>query len=77
MTKPLKEITEGRDLAAGQLGKMVREKQNLADFGLKYMLEITKDLVLAPDIIEGGFSTICNIATRKIIEIQDVPSSPA
>lgn len=55
---------------------MVREKQNLADFGLKYMLEITKDLVLAPDIIEGVFSTVCNVANKKMIEIQEVPSAP-
>jgi len=41
------------------------------------MLEITKDLVLAPDIIEGVFSTVCNVANKKMIEIQEVPSAPA
>ena len=62
--KPLEEILAGRDLAPTQIAKRIQEKQNLGDFGLRYMLDITKDLVLAPDIIDGIFSTVCKIATR-------------
>ena len=41
------------------------------------MLDITKDLVLAPDIIDGVFSTVCKIATKQPIEMQEVPQAPA
>lgn len=77
INKPLEEIAQGRDLGPGTLAKAVREKQNLADFGLKYMLEITRDLALAPDIVEGVFASVCKIATKKKSEIQEVPSAPA
>lgn len=73
----MEEITVGRDLAPAQVAKLVREKQNLQDFGLKYMFDIQKDLVLMPDIIDSLFATICKIATRIPIEKQEVPEAPA
>jgi hypothetical protein len=40
INKPLEEITQGRSIPPAQIAKLVREKQNMADFGLKYMFEI-------------------------------------
>lgn len=46
INKPVEELTQGRDLNPPQIAKLVREKQNLVDFGLKYMFDISKELVL-------------------------------
>ena len=40
----------------------------MGDFGLKFLFEIQKDLVLQPDVVDVIFSTVCKIATRKTIE---------
>lgn len=77
INKPLEEITQGRDLPPAQIAKFVREKQNMSDFGLKYMFEIQKDLVLVPDVVDVIFSTVCKIATKKIVDPQEVPEAPA
>lgn len=37
----------------------------MADFGLKFIFEIQKDLVLVPDIIEAIYRAICRIAIAK------------
>lgn len=75
LNKPLEELTQGRDLGATQIAKLAREKQNMADFGLKYLFEIQKDLVLVADVVDCIYSTICKIATKKPIEKQEVPEA--
>ena len=65
LTKDLTEITQGRDLAPGQIAKLVREKNNITDFGLKFMFDIMKELDLSADVIEVVYTAICKIATKK------------
>jgi len=65
LTKDLTDITQGRDLAPGQIAKLVREKNNISDFGLKFMFEIMKELDLSVDVIEVLYTAICKIATKK------------
>lgn len=48
----------------------------MGDFGLKFLFEIQKDLVLVPDVVDVIYSTICKIATRTPIEQQAVPEAP-
>jgi len=43
----------------------VREKNNISDFGLKFMFEIMKELDLSVDVIEVLYTAICKIATKK------------
>jgi hypothetical protein len=49
----------------------------MSDFGLKYLFEIQKDLVLVPDIVDVIYTSVCKIATRKKIEDQEIPEAPA
>ena len=37
----------------------------MADFGLKFIFEIQKDLVLVPDIIEAIYRAVCRIVIAK------------
>jgi len=46
LSKDIADITQGRDLAPGQIAKLVREKNNISDFGLKFMFDIMKELDL-------------------------------
>lgn len=41
------------------------------------MFDIQKDLVLVQDVIDTLFSTIYKIATKKPIDLQEVPEAPA
>jgi len=43
----------------------VREKNNISDFGLKFMFDIMKELDLQVDVIEVIYTAICKIATKK------------
>jgi hypothetical protein len=65
LTKDLTDITQGRDLAPAQIAKLIREKGNITDFGLKFMFDIMKELDLQVDVIEVIYTAICKIATKK------------
>lgn len=77
INKPLEELLQGRKLAPAQIAKLVKEKTNMADFGLKFLFDIQKDLVLVPDIVDVIYTSICKIATKPMIEQQEVPEAPA
>lgn len=77
INKPLDELLQGRNLAPAQIAKLVREKSNMADFGLKFLFDIQKDLVLVPDIVDVVYTSICKIATKPQIEAQEIPEAPA
>ena len=51
----------------------MREPENMADFGLAFMFEIQKDLVLSADVIDVMYTAIAKIATQKQLELQPVP----
>lgn len=40
----------------------------MGDFGLKFMFEIQKDLVLVPDVVDAIYGTIVKIATHPKVE---------
>ena len=77
LNRPLDQIVTEENLKIYELtGKQIRESENLADFGLRFMLDIQKDLVLSTDVIEVIFSTIAKIATAKPIPMQPLPEIP-
>jgi hypothetical protein len=41
----------------------VRDPENMTDFGLQFLFEIQKDLVLSTDVIEVIYKTISKIAS--------------
>lgn len=77
INKPLEDLVQGRNLQPAQIAKLVKEKANMADFGLKFIFDIQKDLVLVPDIVDVIYTSICKIATKPMIEAQEVPEAPA
>lgn len=77
LQKPLDQIVTEENLKIYELtGKSIRESENLADAGLKFMLEIQKDLVLSTDVIDVVFSAIAKIATSKPLPVQALPEVP-
>lgn len=48
---------------------MARDPKNMADFGLRFVFELQKDLVLVPDIIEAIYRAVCRIAIAKPIAL--------
>ena len=47
------------------MAKLARDPKNMADFGLRFLFELQKDLVLGPEIIEAIYRSICRIAIAK------------
>lgn len=48
----------------------------MADFGLKFIFEVAKDLVLVPDVIDNIYRAVCKIATRTPATAQEIPEIP-
>jgi len=44
------------------MAKMARDQANIADFGLSFMFDVAKELVLSPDVIEVLYRAICKVA---------------
>jgi hypothetical protein len=76
LARDLKELNGGKELSAEQTAKLARDPKNMADFGLKFIFEVAKDLVLVPDVIDNVYRAICKIATRKPVAAQEIPEIP-
>ena len=63
----LREFSEinGKEATPDQVAKLARDPKNMADFGLRFVFELQKDLVLVPDIIEAIYRAVCRIAIAK------------
>jgi len=62
LCKSLDELGGGKDLTSDQVAKLSRDPVNIADFGLNFMFDIQKELVLNPDVIEVIYRAICKVA---------------
>lgn len=76
LARDLKELNGGKELSAEQTAKLARDPKNMSDFGLKFIFEVAKDLVLVPDVIDNVYRAICKIATRKPVAAQEIPEIP-
>jgi len=47
------------------MAKMARDPVNIADFGLNFMFDVQKELVLNPDVIEVLYRAICKVAMQE------------
>jgi hypothetical protein len=47
------------------MAKMARDQANIADFGLSFMFDVAKELVLSPDVIEVLYRAICKVAMQE------------
>ena len=66
----------GKTLNANQFAKLARDPANIADFGLNFMFDSQKELVLNPDVIEVLYRAICSIAMAEPTPLLEVPVIP-
>ena len=52
------------------------DKQNNADFGLNFFFESAKDLTIHDKVITAIYEAICQYATEKPKDLQEVPEDP-
>lgn len=52
------------------------DKQNNADFGLNFFFESSKDLMINDKVITAIYEAICQVATEKPKDLQEVPEDP-
>lgn len=45
----------------------------MADFGLKFIFDCSKDLVLSNEAVDTVFKGLCNVALRKAKEMIPIP----
>jgi hypothetical protein len=71
------EESAGEPLDAGKLVKAAREGRNMADFGLKFLFECSKDLVLNNDAVDTIYKGLIAIACMKPAELLIPPEITA
>lgn len=62
--KSLNELSGGKAQTADQIAKMARDPANIADFGLNFLFDVQKELVLSTDVIEVLYRAICKVAIQ-------------
>lgn len=67
----------GEPLNADKLAKSAKEGRNMADFGLKFLFECSKDLVLNNDAVETIYKGLISIACQKPAELLTPPEITA
>lgn len=58
------------------MAKIARDQSNIADFGLNYLFECQKELVLNPDVIEVIYRAICKVAMQEPTPLVEIPVIP-
>jgi hypothetical protein len=64
LNKTMAELSGGKQLQPDHIAKLARDPQNIADFGLNFMFDVQKELVLSNDVIEVLYRAICKVATQ-------------
>mmetsp|Transcript_15167 Transcript_15167/g.23410 ORF Transcript_15167/g.23410 Transcript_15167/m.23410 type:complete len:480 (+) Transcript_15167:477-1916(+) len=55
----------GRELPPEHVARSARDPANIADFGLQFLFEVQRDLVLQPEVIEVIYKALCKMALKK------------
>lgn len=63
----------GDPLNSDKLARAAREGRHMADFGLKFMFECSKDLVLNTEAVETIYKGLIGIATTKPTDLIAIP----
>lgn len=77
LAKSLEDIAAaaGIELVGDQLSLACRDQSNMADFGLSFMFDIQKDLVLSADIIQVLYRAITKLATSEPAPLLPIPEA--
>jgi len=75
LLKHLEEIaaSAGIELVGDQLSLACRDQSNMADFGLSFMFDIQKELVLSADVIQVLYRAITKLATQEPVALIPIP----
>ena len=76
LNKTLEELGGEQELQPDRVAKLARESANIADFGLGFMFEVQKELVLSGDVIETLYRALCKVAMKKPKEPIAIPDIP-
>ena len=66
----------GRELPPEHVARQARDINNIADFGLHFLFEVQRDLVLQPEVIEVIYKALCKMALKKQRDQLEVPTMP-
>jgi len=76
ISQTIEELRGEGELNLDNVARMVRHESVSSDFGLKFLLESQKDLVLSSDVIDAVFKAICNIALKQQQQPTEIPTAP-
>jgi len=74
--RTVQELSGGRDLPTDHVAKLIRDPKLMQDYGLRYIMEIQKDLVLVPEVIDALYRAVCRVALQKPAVHQEIPVIP-
>ena len=75
LNKELHMIAQQADVEYEQAAMIARNTGNMADFGLRFLFEIQKDLVLSNDVIEVLYKAVCKLAMKPPTPMHPVPEA--
>jgi len=58
------------------VARQARDPSNISDFGLQFLFEVQRDLVLQPEVVEVIYKAICKMALKKEKQPAEVPAIP-
>lgn len=76
LNKPVEEIAPGAPVSVDTVLKYVKDQQNISDFGLRFMMDVKKDLVLSQEVIDVVFRTVTRICVQQPKAMVDMPIKP-
>ena len=76
LNKAVEEIVPGAPVSVDTVLKYIKDQNNIADFGLRFMMEVKKDLVLSQEVIDVVFKTVTKICVEQPKAMVDIPLKP-
>ena len=77
LNKAVEEIAgAGNPVSVDTVLKYVKDQSNISDFGLHFMMDVKKDLVLSQEVIDVVFKTVTKICVEQPKAMLDIPAKP-
>jgi len=76
LAKSIEELAGEGEVQPEKIAKLARDPANIADFGLGFMFDVQKELVLSTDVIEVLYRAIAKVALKKPRDLIPIPEVP-
>lgn len=77
LNKAVEEIAgAGNPVSVDTVLKYVKDQSNISDFGLHFMMDVKKDLVLSQEVIDVVFKTVTKICVEQPKAMLEIPAKP-